>query len=255
MDAQERAAAPESNATLPAARKRLDNRERERLVLNAARQLLGEGGYSHLTMNRLAEKSGCTRKTVYNYFANIDDVVIALCIRSTAQRADMMARAITFKGRPRERLVAMGAVTRVLSRHQAHHELILSVNNIKEKTSPERQRELQGYEDRIITMGAGVVRDAIAVGDLELPPTLTPEQLMFSLHIMNLGTMALIERGFSLGSFQIENPLAALEKTANLLLDDLGWRPLSHEVNWEERMHTMWREVFPDLLAEAGESI
>lgn len=246
MGPQEHTIAPERNAA-----PRLD---REVQLLDAARKLLDEGGYSHLTMNRLAEKSGCTRKTVYNYFSNIDDVVIALCIQTVAYRAGLMARAITFKGRPRERLVAMGAVTRVLARHQAHHELILSVNKIREKTSPERQRDLQAHEDRIITMGAGVIRDAIAVGDLELPPTITPEQLMFGLHIMNLGTYALIERGFSLGSFQVESPLDMLNRTANLLLDDLGWRPLSHEVDWEQRMRTMWEEVFPDLLAGAGEA-
>lgn len=246
---------PGEDSPRPLRRKRLDSVKRERLLLDTASSLLAEHGYSYLTMNRLAQESGCTRKTVYKYFANIDDIVMALCIRSTEARADFMARAVTFRGRPRERLVAMGSVSRVLASYQVHHELILSVNEIRRRTSPERQRDLQSHEDRIIGIGAGVIRDAIAAGDLELPPTLTPEQLVFSLHIMSLGTLALIERGFSLGSFRVESPLAMLEQTANLLLDDLGWRPLSHEVDWEARMHVMWREVFPELLEKAGVTV
>ena len=52
----------------------------ERRILKAARALLREGGYRHVTMNRLAGGAGCTRPTVYRYFSDVDDVIAALCV-------------------------------------------------------------------------------------------------------------------------------------------------------------------------------
>ncbi len=232
--------------------RRADFLAREDHLLETAKALLAEGGYQCLTMNRLAERGRCSRRTAYAHFDSADEVIMALSIQSTAQRAAMLARAATFKGRPRERFGAMGEVARVLAPYHMTHELILYVNGIHKRTSPERQRLLQSQEERIVSIACGVIRDAIAVGDLELPAVLTPEQLVLSCHVLSIGGYAITERGMALGPYAPTEPMEIMNVTGNLLFDLLGWRPLSHEVDWEARMGTMWKELFPEELAEAG---
>jgi hypothetical protein len=37
-----------------------------------------------------------------------------------------------------------------------------------------------------------------------------------------------------------------------VVLDDLGWRPLTHELDYDASTRRMRREVFPDLLERFG---
>ena len=55
-------------------------------LLGVARVLLRSGGLAGLTMARIAEKAGCSRPAVYQYFRNKEEVVIALAIESAGLR-------------------------------------------------------------------------------------------------------------------------------------------------------------------------
>ena len=60
--------------------------ERERYLLRHARRLLGEGGYDHLTINRLADRSGLARVTLYKHFGNRQDLVLKLRYEHLAEQ-------------------------------------------------------------------------------------------------------------------------------------------------------------------------
>lgn len=48
-------------------------------IIDAAAALLEERGGLHFTVDQLAERADVSRRTVFNYFATLDDVVTAVC--------------------------------------------------------------------------------------------------------------------------------------------------------------------------------
>jgi len=166
--------------------KRSDYQQVEDDLLRTARRLIHDGGFHELTMARLAEASGYTRKTVYNHFANVEDAVVAVCLQSVTRRADLVSRAAEFRGRPRERIAAVAAVARAVLPYHMRHEVLLSAIKL-DRVSEDRWRRLQAEESRLLAVNTGVIRDAVAAGDLELPPDLTSEQLGLSLLQMESG--------------------------------------------------------------------
>lgn len=58
---------------------RTDSEQTRRQILESARELCREAGYEHIRMVDIAERVGCARATVYNHFANRDELLEALC--------------------------------------------------------------------------------------------------------------------------------------------------------------------------------
>lgn len=58
---------------------RVDSERTRRKILRAARDGCREVGYEHLRMADVAERVGRSRATVYNHFANRDELLEALC--------------------------------------------------------------------------------------------------------------------------------------------------------------------------------
>lgn len=198
-------------------------------------------------MSRLADRAGVSRKTVYNHFTSVEDLVVALAVQSTARRADLFARAAVFHGSTRERIAGIAAVGRSLLPHHVRHEALLSAITM-ERTPLERQLRLRREEERLLGIVAGVIRDAVSVGDLTLPPLLSPERLGLALHQMEMAPFALAQRGFGLGGHSLEVTSNAVIDALTLMLDDLGWKPLSTELDYLASIRRMWQEVFPDLV-------
>jgi AcrR family transcriptional regulator len=59
-----------------------EKQRRMEQVLQVAMQELAKQGYEDTSMELLAEKSGFTRKTLYNYFGSKEEIVLQLLCRS-----------------------------------------------------------------------------------------------------------------------------------------------------------------------------
>lgn len=71
---------------------RIDSERTRRHILRAARELSREAGYAHVRMSDIAERVGCARATVYNHFANRDELLEALCSDYLAGYLDIQDR-------------------------------------------------------------------------------------------------------------------------------------------------------------------
>jgi AcrR family transcriptional regulator len=78
------------NAKKPARRKARQDRSREtvRILFEAAAQVLREGGYAGATTNHIAERAGVSIGTLYQYFADKDELFDALAKRYFAEVVD-----------------------------------------------------------------------------------------------------------------------------------------------------------------------
>jgi AcrR family transcriptional regulator len=230
----------------------LDAAARQPHVLRIARHILREEGYDALTVKALAKRSGLSRMTVYRHLGDRHDIVMRLAIQSTARRADMIERAASFKGTPRERFVAIISVMRELLPHHMRHELLVFERGVWAKASPDLLRRLQANQDRHVAAMVGVVRDAVAVGDVTLPANLPPEKLGLSFVHLELGGQLVMQGEFAYGRFTASDSQEVLFAFGADLLDSLGWRPLYCELDYVEMTRRMWRELFPEELKKFG---
>jgi AcrR family transcriptional regulator len=211
-------------------RKRLDIDRREHDVLDVAREMVLGGGYHGLNMDRIARALGCSKGTVYNHFSCKEEILLALANATMDKRSDMFERAAAFQGGSRERMTAIGVAQELFVRLFPDHfkvEQIVRASSIWEKTSQERREKLNTAEGRCMGITSGIVRDAIARGDLDLASRASAEELVFGLWSMGLGAFILVLNSGSLQQLGVDQPVEALWKNYEAMLDGFGWRPPS----------------------------
>jgi AcrR family transcriptional regulator len=221
--------------------------ERDSRILDAAREHLLRDGYHGLSMEALAESIQYSRATVYQHYRSKEDVLVALAAQTGQRRVELFERASAFRGRPRERITAIGeAVASFALTYPSHFktEHIIHTSSVREKCSAENQLRLATCEARCPQITAGIVRDAVSQGDLVLPKGVSPEQLVFGLWSMYFGGLFLMSSDIDLQrKGGITEPMNALRRAAAALLDGYGWKPLSSKWDYDATRKRIAQEV------------
>ncbi len=236
-------------STVTKTRKQLEIERREAEIRDCARRRLVQEGYHGLNMDQIAATIGVSKGTVYNHFQNKEEILIALTIDTMRVRLDLFERATLFQGKSRERLMAIGVAAELFVRLYPEHfqvESIIRAASIWEKTSEKRRQAMRDCESQCVSIVGGVVRDAVAQGDLTLPEDMTPEDVVFGLWALNLGAFTIIASSQSLPDYGIKNPASALWLAIEHLLDGHQWKPLSHEHDYQTIRQRIEDEVFHD---------
>ena len=110
--------------------------------------------------------------------------------------------------------------------------------------------------EKRIEIIAQIIRDSVAIGDLELPHRTNEYELQITIMSTQLGGLVLQE----LDSPVMEKWLKKINFShgmfGRIILDGMGWRPLSSEWRYSETVKRFYQEVFPELaLDEKGNSI
>ena len=227
--------------------KQAQMKRREEQILEVARGMLVTDGYHGLNMERIADEVQASKGTVYNHFANKEEIIVALAMQSAAIRVDQFRRAAQFRDRPRFRMMAIGFAAERFAREFADFfllEQILQLPSVRQKVPDRRQHLIDNSEVQCMSVVAGVVRDAIAAEDLSLPEQFTPEQLVFGLWALTSGGFAIASSN-SLAHIGLEQPYQTIADHTAALLDGFGWQPLSPTYDPHEILERIEREVFP----------
>lgn len=209
--------------------KQRELRERESRILELARPMIAGGGMAALSMEAIASELKLARGTVYNHFPNKEEIILALAIQAVEQRLAIFNEAVMMRGTPRERVAAIGIGCEIFADHFPELfrvEYIIRHDLVWEKTSPRRQALLRSCEGRCMHTVAGVVRDAIANGDLQLKTNSQIEDIVFGLWSLVYGSLLLEMTSPSLADIGIVDSRRAIRRNCNALLDGLGWQPL-----------------------------
>ncbi len=234
--------------------KQRELREREDIFLDVALELLRTSGFQGLTMERIARPTEYSKGTVYMHFGCKEEVVLALAKRSMRRRNALLQRAAAFQGRPRERMVAVGEAIALSWRLYPDDPLfnqIINAEAIIQKAPAESVHEMRALAHRGVGMVIGIVRDAVAQGDLELGTHTSPDEIAFALWAMTDGT-SLITRWIGPGELEIADPFASIMRSAEALGDGFGWRPLSSEWDYEQTRERVRTDVFPEEVRKAA---
>lgn len=215
--------------------------ERERQILALARPILVAEGYQGLSMDRLAAHMKYAKGTLYNHFPNKEEIVAALAIESLELRRGMFERASLMSPRSRERMMAIGSACDTYATECGEHfavEQMLRNAVIWEKSSPKRQELVRHCEFRAMAIVAGVVRDAVAVGDLQIPPGMSAEEFVFGFWSLTYGSYALVASSPSLPDIGVTNPVRSIRYHGWTLMNGYNWQPLLPFEEAEEMMNT-----------------
>ena len=238
------------------ARKQQEIARREEELLGIARRLLLKRGVAGLTMERIAAATAYSKGTVYQHFGSKEDVLAALARQSSLRRIALFERAALFKGRSRERMIAIGKANEVVYRLHPDYfisEIVINGRHVRERLPAARQAELQSLQDRSFAVLLGVIRDAFASGDLQ-PATvwLTPEKVLLGLWGISHGLYGLWNTDLPIHEWA-DDLFVTHHRLTNLLCDGCGWRPFSHEWDYDATVRRVWTEVFPEESAQLKE--
>jgi AcrR family transcriptional regulator len=235
--------------TNPAASPAVDARPAQ--ILSAAREVFLTAGWDGFSVESVADFAECSRPLVYKHFASKEDIMLAMAVESRRRRVALSQLALKFEGRPRERMLAMGEVNRVLASRDLPVELFVASTSIRAKTSQERQDELRQLGHEAVTTGIQVVEQAVRDGDLALPEFLTPNGLFFVLWASRWGAANIVRSDTPLDDWGIASPDFAMDAALGTMLDGFKWRPLSSEWDYAETRNRLYAEVFTEDLLSA----
>ena len=227
-------------------------REREQQILDVARDILLEDGFVGLGMERIAQAIQYSPATVYEHFPCKEEIVLALAIETTELRIRLNGLIRDFNARPREKMMGLAEVSGMLYPRHFCVELIVNTNALQAKTSQEREERLHDLVMVEVAMANEIVEEAIAAGDLALPQGFTVMNLQFALWTLTLGTYGMMRNEPFMAQWQLSDPRRQLREASGLMLDGLGWRPLSSEWDYRKTLKRIYAEV---LTPEAIQSV
>lgn len=234
-------------------RKQREVAQREQKILDAARPMVLREGYHGLSMDRIAEKIEYSKGTIYNHFPCKEEIILALAIDTVIRRIDLFERASAVRGSSRERMQVVGIAAELFARLYPHHFMIenmIRTPSIWDKTSRQRQIQLETSENRCISIVAGIARDAVAAGDLVLPDGMNAEEFVFGLWSICYGGYSLIATHGNLERLGIQRSFEAITEHTIRLVDGYRWQPLSCDHDYQPTVEHALNEVFA---AEVGQ--
>ena len=229
--------------------------KREQFMLERARELSNKDGFQALNLPELAKLSGYSKPTIYKYFPNKEDLMVALATESAAKQIDYFERAITFNGRPREIIHGIYSLNTGPLKDATYDFLLIHTNNIRSQATPERQKMLDHFEERRIEIIAGIVREALKNGDLMPPKRITEYELVFTMMATSLGGYLLQASDSPVTRKWFEKINFTHKAFGRTVLDGIGWHPLSSEWDYSKTIKRFYSEVFPELLSDEEQGL
>lgn len=231
-------------------RKQREIQERERQILAIARPILLEKGYQALGMKQLADQMEYAKGTLYNHFPHKEEIVAALAIESMELRRKLFEMAAVARGNSRERMAAIGCVCECYAVGCPEHfaiEQLLRNAIIWEKASEQRQELIRQCESRVMGIVAGIVRDAVAQKDLEIPQGMSPEEFVFGFWSLTYGSHVLRSSSPSLPEIGVNDPGRSVRYHAWTLMNGYNWKPAMSFEQTESLMNELAERIMPNV--------
>ncbi|MGA1465410.1 MAG: TetR/AcrR family transcriptional regulator [Bacteroidetes bacterium] len=150
-------------------------------ILRVTRELLIRDGFSKLSMRKIANELDVTATTLYHYFENKDDLLLALVEDSIRQLADALRQSMEQEADPVTRLgILTDTFWKFALDHPQEYEVIYMVRPEEMPKFPkEKFQEIRS----VYEMLAGVIQDGVEAGLLDVEdPLVSAYTLWAQLH-------------------------------------------------------------------------
>ncbi|HEX3627551.1 MAG TPA: TetR/AcrR family transcriptional regulator [Verrucomicrobiae bacterium] len=230
------------------ARKDRERAEREELILDHAQRSLLKDGFQNLNLDDLAKSVEYSKGTLYLHFKTKEDIALAVATRAIRERAEFFERGAKFKGTSRERMRAIGfACCHFASVYPDYFsvELMLKSQSFWEKADALRQ-QAHGMEGaRCFRAVHSIVTDAMEAGDLP-QSHLPPERIVFAIASTAIGSHIMGRSGHGPMFLGGADPLKMMCQNVDIVLDGLGWKPNSKDLDADAIDRRIHKEIFSE---------
>ncbi len=168
-------------------------------------------------------------------------------LKSLSKQLELFERAAGFNGRPREKVVALGEAEELYFRLYPHHYRALQTIRIASqlgRIADTRKDPIHKCESRLISLLMNIILEALNNGDLRLRGEQRPTELVFTIWSLAFGARALMDTGVATRQLGIADGFRVVRDATELLLDALGWEPLSPEWDYEKIRQRIRDELF-----------
>lgn len=223
--------------------------DRELELLDIAKQIVINEGFAHLTMDKVAAASAYSKGTIYNHFISKEDLITALGAQAFRKEIQLFRRALAFAGNSREKVVAMHVGYSLFTRLEPVLSLcVLTCRTpfVIEKSSKERLDYFIALEEELVGISDGFLSYGIESGALTLPEHLSREGVVFANWSMAFGSNALMNNASQSCCVSRLALNHSVLQNANILLDGLGWKPLSSDFDYQQSWLRIEKEVFAE---------
>jgi AcrR family transcriptional regulator len=220
-------------------RKQREIEQRTAEILRVARPILVAEGFAGLSMDRVASQMEYAKGTIYNHFPNKEEIVLALAAESMELRRNLFEQSAFVSGSSRLRMMALGAACEFFTQNCTDDFLVeqcIRNHGIWEKSTEQRQNLIRQCEGQCMAIVAGLVRDAVERNELEIPESLTAEEVVFGFWAINYGSQILTFSSPSLPSIGVNDPFNAIRVHCCKLLNGFSWLPLMTTAEYNASM-------------------
>lgn len=222
---------------------------REEQLVKTAGQILLKEGFAALSMERLAEELSTAKGTIYNHYPNREELLLSMAVTAINKRQTMFDAASMSKGSSRERMLAVGVACEIYRRNYPLHFVVESVvrhSAIWDRCTEERRDLMRKHEHRCMALVAGIVRSAIADGDLKLVDGLNPEEMTLSLWALTFGSYIIDLTSPSLKDIGIDSIHRSVRMGSLHMLNGYNWQPIWNADEHADRVIQSCQNVFPN---------
>ena len=165
--------------------------QRRDAIVDAARALAGAEGSTGFTVDQVAQRAGVSRRTVFNHFATVDDLLVAVCEQILAEATTAILEQVdrgTADGDGRARGLAVLDAVGEAAREVDLATAIVTIHRALGSPGPGDERA-HGISRTAFAHVGGVLRERLHVR----APDLDPVDLDLGLALLFAGITAIAE--------------------------------------------------------------
>ena len=159
----------ENNGTATLSRKEREKKIREREILLAARTLFAERGFHNTTLDEIAHKAEFAKGTIYNYFANKDELFIGIIENIFDELHTLTTEAMSIEGAgAREKMIEYAKA--IITHSKEHSDLFRlmmqeaprqGLNSFSDKVNHFHEREQESREIVAKTLAEEIAKGTV----------------------------------------------------------------------------------------------
>lgn len=221
--------------------------QRERELIDIARDIIETDGLNALTMDKVTERCDYSKGTVYNHFSCKEDLLVAVSNEGLKDLQQLFTKLDGFKGNGREQMMGMQIAYLYFSKlYPSQFMCVLHVKNpaILKRTSEKRKREQIELEIALEQRALKIVEKSVTDGELDLGADREIKQVTFANWSQTFGALVLVNAAESLVGLQGIDVGKEFFINAFILNDGLDWKPLSSKYDYFKVIERLKKDVF-----------